>query len=181
MPETLVGPLIFDASAVFAFGHRGRLEALLAKLAAQHVLLVPEVVASEVLPETAYDYAKLLADWFETRTVQSAIDVNDLAALSAVLDPGEIGVIVLAAQLGGTPIIDEPTAYRMARTRGLTPTGTLGVLQYAVASGWMTDSDALSSVVRLRTNRFRCPTPEGFGTFAAYLASLQRPHEAGLE
>jgi predicted nucleic acid-binding protein len=181
MPETLSGPLIFDASAVFAFGHRGRLEALLAQLAARHALLVPEVVASEVLPETEYDYAKLLADWFETRAVSFDIDVNDLAALSAALDPGEIGVIVLAAQLGGTPIIDERAAYRVAHSRGLAPTGTLGVLHYAVASGWMTDSDALATVVRLRTNRFRCPTPDGFGTFAEYLSSLQRPYESGVE
>lgn len=177
MPEEMKGPLVFDTSAVFCFGHQGNLESILSAFGVRFDLVVPEGVAVEVLDETRYEYRAFLAAHFGTRhaVAGSRTSVNDLATISAKLHLGELEVILLTLETGGTAVIDERAAYSVATMRGLRTTGTFGLMRYAIETGWMTDADALLAVARLRVSRFRCPSVDGYTTFAAYLATLGKP------
>ena len=177
MGDTLTGPLVFDTSAVFCFGHQGSLEPVLKQLAAKHVLLVPEAVVAEVLEEESYDYKHFLKEHFEMRVAHagSPLRLDELASLSAMLDRGEVEVILLTHQTSGTAVIDERIARRVATERGLAVTGTFGVLRHAISNAWMTDNEALLAVTRMRANRFRCPSTADFSSFADYLAAMDKP------
>ena len=169
---SLRGPLIFDASAVFNFGHRGDLGSLLLQLRERFALIVPMRVAEEVIVDKTFAYEDFLSLHFQVEpfVAPKSLAIEDLALLSTRLGQGEIEVLLLAEHLQGTAVIDERAARRVAGRRGIAITGTLGLLAYAVEQALMTDTIALETVERLRRNRFRCPAVGESKTFAAYLA-----------
>ena len=166
----LKSPLVFDASALFNFGHRGNLSQLLVHLRESHTLIVTSSVVAEIVIEPRFDYKVLIEEHFGIQqTITMPEDVSTLALLSASLGAGELDVILLAMQTKGTAVIDERAARRQARELGLAVIGTLGLLQYAVEKKWMSDSKVLASVQQLRQNGFRCPSAEGFTSLAKFL------------
>ena len=166
----LKSPLVFDASALFNFGHRGNLSQLLVHLRESHTLIVTSSVVAEIVIEPRFDYKVLIEEHFGIQqTITMPEDVSTLALLSASLGAGELDVILLAMQTKGTAVIDERAARRQARELGLAVIGTLGLLQYAVEQKWMSDSEVLASVQQLRQNGFRCPSAEGFTSLAKFL------------
>lgn len=170
----LKSPLVFDASALFNFGHRGNLSQLLVCLRESHILIVTPSVMAEVVVEPRFDYPTFIEEHF--RVQQSTTmpgDLSRLALLSASLGVGELDVILLTTQTKGTAVIDERVARRHARELGLEVIGTLGLLQYAVEQTWVSDPDALAGVQQLRRNGFRCPSAEGFTSLAKYLELLR--------
>jgi predicted nucleic acid-binding protein len=167
--------LVYDTAAIFNFGHRDDLTFLLEKLSKAHILLTtPDVVAEITDPARAEYYKKLLADWFEIKSVSKVpFDTATLAALSTILDPGELSVLMLAKELQATAILDEKAARREANSLALKFTGTLGLLQLAVKRKWMKDPECLTRIRQLCDRGFRIPRPAPHHTFADYLLTVQ--------
>ena len=167
--------LVYDTAAIFNFGHRGDLTFLLEKLSKTHTFLTtPAVVAEITDPARAAYYKKLLADWFEVKPVSSIpFDTATLAALSRILDPGEISVLMLAKELQATAVLDDKAARREAGGLAVRFTGTLGLLQLAVKRKWMKDPECLSRVRQLCDRGFRIPRPAPHHTFAEYFRTIQ--------
>jgi predicted nucleic acid-binding protein len=167
--------LVYDTAAIFNFGHRDDLTFLLEKLSKAHTLLTtPAVVAEITDPERAGYYKTFLADWFEIKSVSAIpFDTATLAALSRILDPGEIGVLMLARELQATAVLDEKAARREAGPLEVRFIGTLGLLQLAVNRKWMKDPECLSRVRQLCDRGFRIPRPAPHHTFAEYFRTIQ--------
>jgi predicted nucleic acid-binding protein len=69
------------------------------------------------------------------------------------LGPGESEAISLALELGVRSIlIDERKGFRVAVQRGLQPIGSLAVLEFSAANGWIDFEDYIA---RLRSSTFR--------------------------
>lgn len=170
------GPLIFDTSVLFNLGHRGGLESLLDRLSLEYELIVPEEVleeASEQQKNRQY-YQHLVKDKFRVRAGAVPGEYEDkIEALSSSLGSGELAVIVLALETEGTAVIDDPTARVAARSLGLKIIGTIGILMVAVRKRWITDTEALSIVQRLRSAGFRIPAVQSGQSFEAYVKSLE--------
>jgi predicted nucleic acid-binding protein len=167
--------LVYDTAAIFNFGHRDDLTFLLEKLSKAHTLLTtPDVVAEITEPARAEYHKKLLADWFEIKSVSKVpFDTGTLAALTTILDPGELSVLMLAKELQATAILDEKAARREANSLALQFTGTLGLLQLAVKRKWMKDPECLTRIRQLCDRGFRIPRPAPPHTFADYLLTVQ--------
>jgi predicted nucleic acid-binding protein len=166
----LTSPLVFDASVLFNFGHRGNLSWLLVRLRESYDLIATPSVVAEVVVEPRFDYTAFIAEHIgiqQSTTIPD--DLSRLAMLSASLGVGELDVILLTMQTKGTAVIDERAARRHARELELEVIGTLGLLQYAVEQTWINDIDVLASVQQLRRNGFRCPSAQGFTSLAKYL------------
>jgi predicted nucleic acid-binding protein len=89
--------------------------------------------------------------WLEIRPNPNQ-DTNDPE--ETALDEGERAAIALAAAIGADLIlIDERAGVAVARRRGLTVTGTLGVLDLAAQRGLINLAEALA---RLKSTNFRC-------------------------
>jgi len=166
--------LVYDTAAIFNFGHRGDLAFLLEKLSKAHTFLTtPAVVAEITDPARAQYYKKLLADWFDIKSVSTVpFDRPTLAALSRILDPGEISVLMLAKELHATAVLDEKAARREAGRLAVQSVGTLGLLQLAVKRKWMKDPECLSHVRQLCDRGFRIPRPAPHHTFAEYILTV---------
>ena len=167
--------LVYDTAAIFNFGHRGDLAFLLEKLSKGHTLLTtPAVVAEITDPDRAAYYKKLLADWFEVKSVSAIpFDTATLAALSRILDPGEISVLMLAKELQATAVLDEKPARREADSLAVRFTGTLGLLQLALKRKWIKDTECLTRVRQLCDRGFRIPRPAPHQTFAEYMSAIE--------
>ncbi len=167
--------LVYDTAAIFNFGHRGDLAFLLEKLSKAHTLLTtPAVVAEITDPDRAAYYKKLLADWFEIKSVSAIpFDNATLAALSSILDPGELSVLMLAKELQATAVLDEKAARCEADGHAVRFTGTLGLLHLALKRKWMKDPECLSRVRQLCDRGFRIPRPAPHHTFAEYILTVQ--------
>lgn len=102
--------------------------------------LLPQLFGQIIIPEAVYDELSDLAapppvqtwiatppPWLKIRPVSRSSDsVLDL------LDPGELAAILLAQELTADLILlDDMKARRIARERGLTITGILGILDRA--------------------------------------------------
>lgn len=171
-------PLVFDASAMFNFGHRDHLLPVLLRLKAEGGLLVPEAVVEEVRPDTRLDYGDFARQRFEVRAVHARpVDLPLLRRLSARLDRGEIEVILLARETGGTAVIDERLARGEALDLGLSVMGTIGLMSLAIESRWLTEAEALMDVRALRRNGFFLPDPAGIDRWADYAARVAAPRQ----
>jgi predicted nucleic acid-binding protein len=132
------------------------------------------VVAEITGPGRAAFYKKLLADWFEIKSVSAMpFDTATLAALSSILDPGEISVLMLARELQATAVLDEKAARREANGLAVKFTGTLGLLQVDLKRKWMKDPECLTRVRQLCDRGFRIPRPAPHHTFAEYILTVQ--------
>ena len=92
----LKSPLVFDASALFNFGHRGNLSQLLVHLRESHTLIVTSSVVAEIVGEPRFNYIPFIEEHFGVQQSTSMPeDVSKLALLSASLGVGELDVAVL--------------------------------------------------------------------------------------
>ncbi len=171
--------LVFDASAVFNFGHRGNLAELLRVFRTTRRLVVTQEVMQEVLVEESFDYSAFLADSFDVVPLLLPEDLR-LDLLADGLDLGEISTIGAALALHGVAVIDERAARTRAKRMEIRLTGTLGLLDAAVRAGTLTDAQALHAVTRMRTWRaadgsaggFRVRATDGFRSFREYVAQF---------
>jgi predicted nucleic acid-binding protein len=171
--------LVFDASAVFNFGHRGNLTELLQVFRTTQRLVVTQEVMQEVLVEESFDYSAFLADLFDVVPLLLPENLR-LDLLADGLDLGEISTIGAALALRSVAVIDERAARMRAKRMGIRLTGTLGLLGAAVHAGALTDLQALHAVARMRAWRaadgsaggFRVRATDGFRSFRDYVAQF---------
>jgi predicted nucleic acid-binding protein len=169
------GPLVFDTSALFNFGHRDTLLGLLKQLKAENLLVAPSAVVEELVPERRYDYASMRAGHFVTLAPKPKLeDLERMRRLSAVLGRGEVEVILLAQEVQGMAVLDDRAARRVAEQLGVEATGTLGLIAHGIDRGWMTDAEAMRAVRQLRANGFFVPRVGDDEHFDAYLGRLGR-------
>ncbi|MFZ5517882.1 MAG: hypothetical protein ACOY90_14655 [Candidatus Zhuqueibacterota bacterium] len=170
-----VDPLIFDASVIFNIGHRGELSQVIARLAERYRLLVPPEVVEETqrISEFRQYYHNLISADFEQHAGKVPAMYSDaIIKLATRLGSGELNVIILALDTGGTAVIDERTARKEARTLNIPVTGTLGLLQYAMQQAWLTEQEALVKIETLRANGFRIPSFAHGQMLSEYLSNL---------
>lgn len=169
--------LIFDTSALFNFGHRGDMEALLGEFGGCYRLWTTNEVGDELRgpPHKLY-YEKLLADRFQIhRPREVRVPVVDLRRLSKILATGELSVILLGLDQMQVSrvVIDEKLARREAAALGLEVAGTIGLLKETLDRGWRTEDACLQTVRMLVRNRFRVRDPAPGESFAEYYASMK--------
>ena len=127
--------------------HTGVLPALYTR-----VLLPPAVVTELQDPEAPEEVRAWVANlpaWCEVRRPDSLVETETLAHLGA----GEREAMLLAQELRADfLLIDEDDGRRAARSRALTVTGTLGVLERAAERGLL---DLPRTLARLLTTTFR--------------------------
>lgn len=123
------------------------------------IILLPQLFSSAIIPRgvveellhpsssaAVWQWAGAIPDWVDVRQVEAAH-----AAMK--LGRGEAQAITLAERLKPDfVLLDDRKARRIAEARGLTVTGTLGVLRMAAERGLIDLSDAIN---RLRTTSFR--------------------------
>jgi predicted nucleic acid-binding protein len=108
-------------------------------------IYVPPQVLDELrrsnAPEVVRHWANAPPDWLQVSTPASTLET------SIRLDPGEAQAIALALELKIEAIlIDERKGYRVAKERGLTPVGTLTVLEFAAEQKLLDLAQALSTL-----------------------------------
>ena len=118
-------------------------------------VVIPHEVLSELTdpdaPSRVLEWARSLPDWIDVRHVPAAED----PALSH-LDPGERSAIVVAqSEAAVLLLIDEAAGRLEAIRRGISNTGTLGVLRAAALAGIV---DLPSALARLLATNFRVST-----------------------
>ncbi len=127
-------------------------------------VLVPAAVMEELrhprAPETVASWLLRIPSWIEVRPVTASQDES-----LQVLDPGERDAILLAEEVrADLLLIDERQGRLEARRRGITTTGTLGVLLAAGARGLVNAESAFQRL--LSETSFRA-TPEVRESFLA--------------
>jgi predicted nucleic acid-binding protein len=147
------------------------LEYLLPKLF--DTIWVPGAVVEELrhnkTPSIVRQWARQLPDWIVVQDLESTHPVlMDLAGL----DRGEREAIGLAKLLNANLLlIDDRAGARMARMNGFRATGTLGVLEGAARSGFISIDDALASLAATNFRR----TPELFEQVRKRALETKRP------
>lgn len=170
-PET---PLVCDASVVLNLGLRGGLTSLVMKIKATRPLAVTERVEAELYGDDAAFYGGFLADHFQIVSGPlSKLPQVEQASLPDGLDAGEMSVLAVCLERQWVPAIDERMGRQVARVLGMTPVGTLGLLQMACSQSWMSADECLDAIQRMRANGFYCPKVLANDDFAEYMARLK--------
>jgi predicted nucleic acid-binding protein len=166
--------LIFDTSALFNFGHRGELEFLLKKMAAHARLLTTQAVCDECVdPNRKEFYTTLVKTHFAVQSAGSvAIPDDAFRRISAVLGAGEISVLLLAAELKATAILDEKVARREAAALGIKVIGTLGLIADCLTRNWLTEGECLRRIVKMHAAGFRIRKPHANETIVEYFREI---------
>jgi predicted nucleic acid-binding protein len=168
-------PLIFDTSTILNFGLRDDLEGMLPKLSAHHKLLTTNDVVKELTDPRHREYhdALLMKHFALCNPELTAVGLDVMARLSAVLGRGEVSVIAAAQEIKATAVLDDRAARLQAQQLGVSVAGTLGLIQRCIEMGWLTDVDCIEKVEILSRNGFRIRKPGANESFAEYFASHQ--------
>lgn len=121
---------VVNASPVIVLAKIGRLDLLAAP---ERTLLLPDAVVREILAAPEDDAARralMLGELPDRPTVAVPPEVLEWS-----LGAGESAVIALARERGATPVLDDFDARSCARSFGLTPIGSLGVVLRARREG----------------------------------------------
>ncbi len=100
---------------------------LIALVRIDRAALLPRLFDRVVAPRAVADEVGTLPAFVEVMDAPA----NVAADLRQILDPGESEAIALAEALGAVLLVDERKGRRVARSRGLTVRGTVGVLLLA--------------------------------------------------
>ena len=167
--------LVLDTSAIFNFGHRGQLDALLKRLAKHYTFAATTVVCDECSRGAQRQfYEAFIPAHFQLRSPEVvSFPEADLRRLAATIHPGEISVILVAAELNAIAVIDDRVARNEARRLNVRVIGTLGLVESALTQHWLTDDQCLEIVARLRAGRFSIRRPGANETFAEYFRRFQ--------
>lgn len=134
-------PIVTDASAVINLNATGHAYEILKAL--QHPFVVPEEVVTELAlgvdngRRDAAALDRLLARGAITKVslgtaARDAYEVLIIGSAAETLDDGEAATIALAAEIGGTPVIDETKGRRICAVRhpSLGPIGSAELLAH---------------------------------------------------
>lgn len=169
-------PLLFDASAIFNFGHRGELVNILEKLKQQFKLFTTYEVYKQCLIKLEYiDYYKdFINNYFKICSGKPAENMVDtLKNITKILGDADVSVLILALDTKGTVVIDEKASRREAKNLGLKIIGTLGLIHYSVEKGWISEAESMEKLNKLRNRGFRIPDPIGMKSMSAYVKRLE--------
>jgi uncharacterized protein len=135
--------VVANAGPLIALAQIGRLDILPALYGNIHI---PPAVRDEVILVGRERPEISTADWIRTVAVQ---DRTAVELLRERLDPGESAAIVLAIELqANLLLIDEARGRRVAETRGLSKTGTIGTLIAAKQHGLLSSvTPSLESLI----------------------------------
>lgn len=159
-------PTVLDTTALSNFAYVDRVD-LLAGL--PRVCSVPEVRDELRDGVDAYPYLQRALDRLGeviplVVLAESALEAA--AELESVLDPGEAQAFAVANDRGGTLVTDDGHARTLARRRGVSVTGSIGVMVRAVEAGQIAVEDADRWLKRwIDETAFRAPSRE----FSDYL------------
>ena len=78
-----------------------------------------------------------------------------------ILGEGEIAVINIFLNCGGTAVIDESKARKEAKKLNINLIGTIGLLEYSFEQGWITEEETINIIKQLKNEGFRIPSIEG--------------------
>jgi predicted nucleic acid-binding protein len=135
-------------------------------------IFVPKAVRDELAhvdaPATVRAWIAQVPAWLEVRPNP---DCNTDDATAAALDDGERAAIALAVAIGAELILmDDRAGVAVAYQKGLTVTGTLGVLDLAARRGLI---DLAVAIGRLKATNFRC-RPEIMDALLAHQSERQK-------
>lgn len=174
--NTITGPLIFDASAIFNFGHRGELVNLLEKFKGHFELLSTDEVYQQCSIKLEYlnYYKNIFNNYFQIssgKTPESMLDT--LKNITKKLGNADVSVLILGLDTNGTAVIDEKASRKEAKNLSLKIIGTLGLIHYSVVRGWISESESIEKLNRLRNRGFRIPDTFGTKSLSEYLKRLE--------
>ncbi|MDP2209750.1 MAG: hypothetical protein Q8K98_13410 [Bacteroidota bacterium] len=170
------GPLIFDASAIFNFGHRGELVNILEKLKQQFKLLTTYEVYKQCLIKLEYIdyYQNIIKNYFKIGSGKPPENMVDtLKKITKKLGNADVSILILALDTKGTVVIDEKASRKEAKNLGLKIIGTLGLIHYSVEKGWISETESMEKLNKLRNRGFRIPDPIGMKSMSEYLKRLE--------
>ncbi|MCX8056404.1 MAG: DUF3368 domain-containing protein [Ignavibacteria bacterium] len=156
----LKNPLIFDSSSIFNFGHRGNLENLVSELTTRFDLLITKEVFDEVTKNEGYRlfYQKFISNYFTiVKLRDTTTQIKFITDYSEILGKGELSVLTISHLEGGTVIIDEKLARKIAKRLNLKVIGTLGLLYISHKENLITENLLRKTINLLRQNGFRIP------------------------
>lgn len=174
--QKIEGPLIFDTSAIFNFGHRGELVNILEKLKQQFELLTTYEVYKQCLIKLEYIdyYQNFIKNYFRIGSGKPSENLVDtLKNITKKLGNADVSVLILALDTKGTAVIDEKASRKEAKNLGLKIIGTLGLIHYSVERGWVSEAESIEKLNRLRNRGFRIPDPIGMKSISEYLKRLE--------
>ena len=166
-------PIVCDATVVLNLGQRGELGHIAGKLRHARTLYVtPEIVAevSKVDPDF---YRGFISAHFEVHTaIESPLPPCPDPSIGQ-LDAGEVSVLMACRAHGWVAGIDEREGRKAAQFFRIPLLGTIGILEEAVAAGWMDADQALEAVSRMRQRGFHCPKVLSNDDFSEYISRLR--------
>ncbi len=147
--------VVSDTTPVISLMKAGRLE-LLQRLF--DVAYIPEAVYQELITNVNYpEEARKVqeCDFLLVEKVENRKSVTILQSFTG-LDAGESEAIILADEKQSDVLLmDERKGRQVAKTMGITITGTLGILAQAFDEGMLTKEDVETCIERLKKNEIR--------------------------
>lgn len=167
--------LVFDTSVILNFGQRGHLQSLLERFGRVYRLVTTPAVVGELTdPAQRAFNDRLVKSHFDLYAPTAiAFDLETLRALSSVIDPGEVSVILVAAELQGMAVIDEKAGRREAEKLRIRIIGTLGLLHEAFKMGWISDAECSQKLALLKAKGFNVKTPHANQTFEEFFRQFE--------
>ena len=173
-------PLIFDTSAIFNFVHRADLSPVIERLSRVRKLCISLEVQREMSQLKVGEH--LLKQHFTAHKAWGVnITPNEIKRLSTVISATELSVILLASDLGGTAVLDEPIARAEAAKTGISVSGILELLRECVQENWCSDSDCMEIINRLYAAGFRTKKPNPNQTFSEYCGGFKSKNSANSD